>query len=130
MPPSSGTWPASGGLTVEAVEAAAGGRVWTGQDALHHGLVDVLGGLETALGLAAERAGLAPDRYRIRELPRPKTLIEVLGTELSAGAATLWRHLRMTSPERALLEQARTAGRLLREHGTVQARLPFDLAVH
>jgi protease IV len=34
--------------TVEQVEALAGGRVWSGRDALAHGLVDKLGGLEVA----------------------------------------------------------------------------------
>lgn len=34
--------------TVEQVEALAGGRVWSGKDALAHGLVDKLGGLELA----------------------------------------------------------------------------------
>ncbi|MEJ2025981.1 MAG: signal peptide peptidase SppA, partial [Limibacillus sp.] len=39
------------GLTAEQVEAAAGGRVWTGADALRQGLVDTLGGLDTAIDI-------------------------------------------------------------------------------
>ena len=36
-------------MTVEAVDAVARGRVWTGADALDRGLVDELGGLRTAI---------------------------------------------------------------------------------
>jgi protease-4 len=48
-------------LTVEAVDAVARGRVWTGADAKEHGLVDELGGLRTAIVRAKVLAGLAPD---------------------------------------------------------------------
>ncbi len=49
------------GLDPERVRELAKGRVWTGAQAHERGLVDALGGLETALGLARELAGLAPD---------------------------------------------------------------------
>jgi protease-4 len=49
-------------LTEEQLEPIAGGRVWLGQEALEHGLVDRLGGLPTALLRAQELAGLAQDR--------------------------------------------------------------------
>ena len=58
-------------MTVQEVDAIASGRVWTGEDALDIGLVDELGGLERALELAAEQAGLEADNYRIRRVPRP-----------------------------------------------------------
>ncbi len=48
-------------LTVEAVEAIARGRVWTGADAKERGLVDELGGLRTAITRAKVLAGLKPD---------------------------------------------------------------------
>jgi protease IV len=48
-------------LTVEAVDAIARGRVWTGADALERGLVDELGGLRTAINRAKVLAGLEPD---------------------------------------------------------------------
>ncbi|MCH7549440.1 MAG: signal peptide peptidase SppA, partial [Candidatus Krumholzibacteriota bacterium] len=41
-----------------AVEALAKGRVWTGTQALDNGLVDRIGGIETAIALARERAGI------------------------------------------------------------------------
>jgi protease IV len=48
-------------MTVEAVDAIARGRVWTGADALERGLVDELGGLRTAISRAKVLAGLEPD---------------------------------------------------------------------
>jgi protease-4 len=48
-------------LSVEAVEAVARGRIWTGADALDHGLVDELGGLRAAVRRAKVLAGLDED---------------------------------------------------------------------
>lgn len=44
--------------TVEEMRKIAKGRVWTGQDAYKIGLVDVLGGFDTALDLLKKRTGL------------------------------------------------------------------------
>jgi signal peptide peptidase SppA len=49
------------GMTVEAVRAVAGGRVFTGREAASRGLVDALGGLERAVERARELAGLPPE---------------------------------------------------------------------
>jgi protease-4 len=58
------------------IEAIAQGRVWSGFDGLKHGLVDVLGGLETAIDIAKEKAGIPPGReVTIVELPK-KGLID------------------------------------------------------
>ena len=40
------------------VRKIAKGRVWNGKDALAHGLVDCLGGLQDAIALAKTEAGL------------------------------------------------------------------------
>jgi protease-4 len=48
-------------MTREAVHEVARGRVWTGADAAQHGLVDDIGGLERAVEIARERAGLPAD---------------------------------------------------------------------
>ncbi|MBQ8307550.1 MAG: signal peptide peptidase SppA [Alistipes sp.] len=52
-------------LPIEQVLEIAGGRVWTGVDALQIGLVDGHGGLKAAIGVAAEKAGLSD--YRVEE---------------------------------------------------------------
>ncbi|TFG39640.1 MAG: signal peptide peptidase SppA, partial [Chromatiales bacterium] len=45
------------------VDKVAQGQVWTGQDALAHGLVDELGTFEDAVRIAAELAGLDEGNY-------------------------------------------------------------------
>jgi protease IV len=57
------------GLTKEQVDAAGQGRVWTGQQALAHRLVDRIGGLRDALEEARVEGGL-PHDAPIVELPR------------------------------------------------------------
>jgi protease-4 len=61
------------GMTRERVHELARGRVWTGADAVANGLVDELGGLEHAAGLARRRAGL-PDTAPLRAFPRSRPL--------------------------------------------------------
>ena len=55
------------GLTTEAVDEIAQGRVWAGGDAIKIGLVDELGGLTDAIRYAASMAGL--ENYRLVEYP-------------------------------------------------------------
>jgi len=62
------------GMDVEALRTVARGRVWTGADALAHGLVDRLGGLEDAIALACERAGLERGNVVVRDLPHAGVL--------------------------------------------------------
>jgi protease-4 len=61
------------GLSPERVHELARGRVWTGADALEHGLVDELGGLEKAAAIARRRAGL-PAAAPLRIYPRTRPL--------------------------------------------------------
>ena len=75
------------GLTTSQIEAVAGGRIWSGVDALAHGLVDTLGGLELAVRLASREAGLDPEEpTRLRVYPRPKPLLEQLLEQFDTGA--------------------------------------------
>jgi protease-4 len=59
------------GRPVAEIEAVARGRVWTGSDALGVGLVDVLGGMRTAVRIARERADLPADAPVLRALHVP-----------------------------------------------------------
>jgi protease-4 len=60
------------GMENSEVDSIGQGRVWSGTDGLENGLVDVLGGMETAVILAKERAGMDPDtEIDIVELPEP-----------------------------------------------------------
>lgn len=67
-------------LSKEYVDSIGQGRVWTGRDALELGLVDVLGGLETAIEISSNMADLQD--YRIVNLPKQKDPIEVLLQDL------------------------------------------------
>ena len=61
-------------MPLERVLELAKGRVWTGRDALDHGLVDALGGFPEAIRLAKEEAGIAADAsITLRKYPREKT---------------------------------------------------------
>lgn len=64
-------------MSYEGVDKVGQGRIWSGEDALKIGLVDRLGGIETAIALAKEKAKLGKDEpVRIKIYPRPKSLFE------------------------------------------------------
>jgi protease-4 len=65
------------GMDFAAVEPLAHGRIWSGQDALGHGLVDALGGLDVAIDLAREEAGIDGEA-RVAVYPAKKEWIELL----------------------------------------------------
>jgi len=68
--------------------ALAEGRIWFGDEALTHGLVDRIGGLLDALAEARRVAKLDdPGDVGVRFLPRP-TLLERLRTSIGVEAAT------------------------------------------
>jgi protease IV len=76
------------GMTPEQVHDVAKGRVWTGADALAHGLVDELGGIDRATAVARQRAGLPP-AAPVRIFPRvnPLDRLRPPGSSESRGAA-------------------------------------------
>ncbi len=66
-----------GGKLAKPLEEMAGGRVYTGAQALELGLVDKLGGLHDALKYASLEANLGED-YDVTILPKPKTIFDLL----------------------------------------------------
>lgn len=85
-------------MSVEAVEAVAQGRVWTGADALEHGLVDELGGLRTAVRRAKVLAGIDADSKAelvsypsssLRDFLRPKPSSQPAAASLPEAIAVL-----------------------------------------
>ncbi|MBN2264817.1 MAG: signal peptide peptidase SppA [Candidatus Aminicenantes bacterium] len=106
------------GLTRDEVDAVGKGRIWTGRQAKDLGLVDELGGLTMAIGLAKEEAGIDADEdVRLDVWPRKRSFWQSLfgrpglGLGLKSGAGR----------ERAL-ETARLLGRL-----RIWAVMPFWL---
>ena len=85
----------SRGMTLDAVQEVAKGRVWTGADAISIGLVDELGGFRTALAIARERAGL-PDDAPLRPAVAVPTIAKLRPPTSSddpraaAAAASTW----------------------------------------
>jgi protease-4 len=67
------------GMTEQEVDRVGQGRVWTGAQAVGQGLVDEVGGLETALGFAKEEAGIDADApVDLHVYPAPEGLMERL----------------------------------------------------
>lgn len=69
------------GLTTEAVDEIAQGRVWAGGDAVRIGLVDELGGLDEAIRHAAAMADL--ENYRLVEYPPVASVYDQLFTSMN-----------------------------------------------
>lgn len=78
------------------LDELAGGRVFTGKQALELGLVDKIGSLEDAIREVAARAKLSD--YDVRVVPKPKNFIERLMEELAAEKETTGKHLRALTP--------------------------------
>ncbi len=110
------------GMTKGAVHEVAQGRVWTGEKALEIGLVDALGGLDDALAVAADKAGL--ESYRVSEYPKVKdpmeALIEKLTGQDKKAKAILTEEMKSIFPEYKYIEK-------LKSMKGPQARLPFML---
>ncbi len=96
-------------LPKQRVLEIAKGRIWTGEDAKALGLVDELGGFETALKLAKQAAGI-PEKedVRLKLFPPKKSPLELIMERLSgkeaepgegdAGARALVRALKLVQP--------------------------------
>jgi protease-4 len=111
--------------TPEAIHEVAQGRVWTGRQALQHGLVDALGGLDTAVALAKERAKIpANEDVQLVVYPERRSLFDVFSEQFGgAGTAGLWSMLAGTTERRAVA--ALTAPTRLFRRGEPLALMPF-----
>lgn len=77
------------GMTIEALEAVAQGRIWTGNQAVENGLVDEIGGLQQAIERAEELVELEAwqGELEIVELPPPQDFFEWLVNYMGGEAA-------------------------------------------
>ena len=78
--------------TPERIDAVGQGRVWTGAQAKDRGLVDVLGGLDTAVSIAKQRAHIpADEEVELVVYSQRRSFYEAL-TELgrSSSAFSSW----------------------------------------
>lgn len=131
------------------LDQIAGGRVYTGKQALELGLVDEIGGLNRAIDYAVSKASL--EDYEVRVIPRPRDIISMLleeysgqgekPTDISVPDATilfsgnpafksLFELLRKTEPQRAgALYQALQRIELIRRENVIMM-MPFDIVIH
>jgi len=81
-------------LPEDELEKLARGRVWTGADARERKLVDELGGLERAIQLACQRAGLDRDEIALMAAPHRSLLDRIKPPEstedLAMSSAAKW----------------------------------------
>ncbi len=110
-------------LPVDEIKKVAGGRVWSGEQAMENKLVDVMGGLDDAVRVAAQAAGLGDD-YRVRYYPKVKTFAEQLLESIGGEAETrqLKRQLGDYYPLYLQLKNARHLN-------GVQARMPVEFTL-
>jgi protease-4 len=97
-------------MTPEAVDAVAQGRVWSGRQALGHGLVDQLGDLEVAIDKAVELADL--EERQVRHLRPPVSPRELLLRRLFSDTEA-----RAPAPLQALTQRAFSALQRLDDPG-------------
>lgn len=110
------------GMSVEAIEKIAEGRVWTGATAKELGLVDELGGLDKAIDIAAEKAGV--EAYSIINYPSQSGFFSTLMDEgkdnyingkMMDALGESYHYLRFVES--------------LKNMDRIQARMPFDLRI-
>jgi protease-4 len=112
------------------VEAIARGRVWTGAQGKENGLVDELGGLDVAVGLAKAAAHIAADQpIVLRPYPRPRSPIEQLMAGLSGeddetGGSMVGVSLGRLATLAPLLRQLDVVTRAAGETGGTRASMP------
>ena len=111
--------------TPEMIHAVAQGRVWTGRQALQHGLVDALGGLDTAVAMAKERAKIPADEdVQLVVYPERRNFFDALSQQFGGtGSAGLWSMLAGSSERRAVA--ALSAPTRLFRRGEPLALMPF-----
>lgn len=108
------------GLSHEELHAIAQGRVWTGEDAQKLGLVDVMGGVEDAIKIAAAKAGV--ENYAIVEYPVEKNAWEELFSQLTGEIKA-----QITREELGdFYDTWKQMKQIVSQQG-LMARLPYDL---
>jgi protease-4 len=101
----------------------ASGRVWSGLQAKEIGLVDVLGGLEVAIGIAANKANVADD-FRVVYYPEEKPWFERLMQEFTNEVKMAYSSYQLGSlyPIYQQIEKSR-------KYEGIMVRLPYDIVI-
>ena len=110
-------------MTYDEIDNIGEGRVWSGIDAMEIGLIDVYGGLNTAIEIAVDKANL--EKYRIVELPKVADPLQQLLKELSENLSikVLENKLGDSYKYYKVLKEAVN-------YNGVQARMPFEIEIY
>ncbi|WP_321287790.1 signal peptide peptidase SppA [uncultured Sunxiuqinia sp.] len=109
-------------MTTQAVDEVGQGRVWAATDAIEIGLIDQYGGVNDAIDLAKEMAGL--DRYRIKALPELKDPFEEWIKEMS-GSARMWVLKQEIGEAYPIYQRLKE----IKHTRGVMAKMPYDVRV-
>lgn len=124
-------------LPQQTVEQIAQGRVWSGVSAKQIGLVDEIGGIDTAIEYAAKQAKLGDD-WEVQEYPEARTLEERLLGKFSSQVKTIFslddQFKQLTPPDAIAsefnkLQDQIAAVRSMNDPLNVYARLPFNFKI-
>ncbi|HEX4372633.1 MAG TPA: signal peptide peptidase SppA [Puia sp.] len=110
--------------SVEYIDSIAQGRVWIGEEALHLGLVDRIGGLQDAIDCAARMAKVSD--YRLREFPEPKGLLDALFGSYKRSVSVKAMKEELGDKEYKTFMAAKKVKSFI---GIPQARLLFDFSI-
>jgi protease-4 len=108
------------GITPEAVDSIGQGRIWSGIGALKIGLIDMLGGLDEAIEIAAQKANLK--RYRIVDYPQSKDPLETFVEMMEGNISSVFINRELSE-----LEPYLKVFKNLSNQKGIQARLPFEI---
>lgn len=88
-------------MSYEEVHRIAQGRVWTGADGQHNGLIDTVGGMDTAIELAKQMTGISEDPGLVI-YPRKKSIITKFLKNItysSKNSLIMWEKIQQTIKE-------------------------------
>lgn len=110
-------------MTKQEVMNVASGRVWTGNQALENGLVDILGGLEDAIEIAAVKAGISDD-YRVVYYPEIKPWFERFLNQFSNEVQTYYQRQKFGNlyPVYQQIES-------IKKYEGLMLRIPYDYII-
>lgn len=111
------------GMHPDSVKKVASGRVWTGTQAKERGLVDVLGGMDTAIEIAAAKIGAGED-YRVVYFPEKRPWFEEFMNSFTdqVQARVLQAQLGDQYPMYQKVQK-------LKHYQGVQVRMPQDISI-
>lgn len=112
------------GMDKERINDMAQGRVWTGEKAKELGLVDLLGGIDTALEIAISKADV--ESYTVMSYPEKSSFIDEL---LSGNAENLLMNAFLKRTKTGRMMQQVNQIEQLTELDPIQARLPFGISM-